>query len=82
MTDDTTSDLDEALRRPAVADAFDAVVNLLIDGTIREDPDTMARAGYTFGYLVDLTGLGSDVRPALLARVHAAAAASLRGAMN
>lgn len=74
-------DLSAALSQPGVPDAFDKVVDLMADGVARDDAETMARAGYAFGHLVELVG---GHRMALLALIRTAAMSKVRaeGGLN
>jgi hypothetical protein len=76
----TSPDLSAALARPGVADAFEAVVSLMVDAAARDDPATMRGAGYAFGHLVQLVDVpGSRDRLLALVRDAAVEAAMVAG---
>ena len=63
------------LTYPGAADAFDQVVSLFTDAAAKNDPETMARAGFAFAALHAMTGGDRD---ALLVMVRDASVEAVR----
>lgn len=79
----TQPDLAARLAEPGVADAFEAVVSLMVEAASQpaesaQELESGVRAGYAFGHLHKLVGGGPEIRDALLILVRDAAGEAVK----